>query len=58
MTSHQQFRLHWKNHSPNFITVFSQLLNSESLVDVTLAAEGKTIQGSIAQTNVIIMVPM
>lgn len=45
MTATQQlFRLHWKNHSPNFVTVFSQLLNSESLVDVTLAADGKQIQ--------------
>lgn len=45
MSSPQQlFRLHWKNHSPNFITCFSQLLNSESLVDVTLAADGKQIQ--------------
>ena len=43
-TSQQLFRLHWKNHSPNFVTVFSQLLNSESLVDVTLAADGKQIQ--------------
>lgn len=46
MASSQQqlFRLHWKNHSPNFVTVFSQLLQSESLVDVTLAADGKQIQ--------------
>jgi len=44
MNSPQQFRLHWKNHSPNFVTVFTQLLNSESLVDVTLAADGKQIQ--------------
>ncbi|XP_059350479.1 protein tramtrack, beta isoform-like isoform X3 [Daphnia carinata] len=43
-TSQQLFRLHWKNHSPNFVTVFSQLLNTESLVDVTLAADGKQIQ--------------
>lgn len=44
MDSSQQFRLHWKNHSPNFVNVFTQLFNSESLVDVTLAAEGKQIQ--------------
>uniref|UniRef100_A0A0P5LPZ1 Zinc finger and BTB domain-containing protein n=1 Tax=Daphnia magna TaxID=35525 RepID=A0A0P5LPZ1_9CRUS len=43
-TSQQLFRLHWKNHSPNFVTVFSQLLNTESLVDVTLACDGKQIQ--------------
>uniref|UniRef100_A0A1B6DG12 BTB domain-containing protein n=3 Tax=Clastoptera arizonana TaxID=38151 RepID=A0A1B6DG12_9HEMI len=40
----QQFCLRWNNHQPNFISVFFDLLNSESLVDVTLAAEGKHIQ--------------
>ena len=42
----ESLKLKWSNHSPNFISVFSQLLNSESLVDVTLAAGGKTIQGT------------
>lgn len=40
----QQFRLRWNNHQPNFISVFTTLLNSESLVDVTLGAEGKHVQ--------------
>ncbi|XP_014252255.1 protein tramtrack, beta isoform-like isoform X1 [Cimex lectularius] len=40
----QQFCLRWNNHQPNFISVFTNLLTSESLVDVTLAAEGKQLQ--------------
>ncbi|XP_034255942.1 protein tramtrack, alpha isoform-like isoform X1 [Thrips palmi] len=43
-TAMQQFRLRWNNHQPNFISVFTTLLNSESLVDVTLGAEGKHVQ--------------
>ncbi|KAK9499691.1 hypothetical protein O3M35_002693 [Rhynocoris fuscipes] len=40
----QQFCLRWNNHQPNFISVFTSLLTNESLVDVTLAAEGKQLQ--------------
>ncbi|KRT86883.1 BTB domain-containing protein, partial [Oryctes borbonicus] len=40
----QQYCLKWNNHQPNFISVFSSLLNSESLVDVTLSAEGRHLQ--------------
>uniref|UniRef100_A0A1B6EKV2 BTB domain-containing protein n=3 Tax=Proconiini TaxID=565685 RepID=A0A1B6EKV2_9HEMI len=40
----QQYCLRWNNHQPNFISMFTSLLNSESLVDVTLAAEGKHLQ--------------
>ncbi|CAG9861947.1 unnamed protein product [Phyllotreta striolata] len=40
----QQYCLRWNNHQPNFISVFSSLLSSQSLVDVTLAAEGKQLQ--------------
>ncbi|EZA48328.1 Longitudinals lacking protein, isoforms F/I/K/T [Ooceraea biroi] len=42
--SMQQFCLRWNNHQPNFISVFSNLLTNETLVDVTLAAEGRQIQ--------------
>ena len=44
MNQSHQFHIHWRNHSPNFVSVFTQLLNSESLVDVTLSADGKQIQ--------------
>lgn len=40
----QQYCLRWNNHQPNFISVFSNLLNSESLVDVTLSADGRHLQ--------------
>ncbi|XP_046397725.1 protein abrupt-like isoform X1 [Ischnura elegans] len=40
----QQFCLRWNNHQPNFVSVFTNLLNSESLVDVTLAAEGRQLR--------------
>lgn len=40
----QQFCLRWNNHQPNFISMFTTLLNTGSLVDVTLAAEGKHLQ--------------
>lgn len=38
------FQFSWNNHQPNFISVFSSLLLSEALVDVTLAAEGRQLQ--------------
>lgn len=40
----QQFCLRWNNHQPNFISVFSSLLHNATLVDVTLAAEGRQLQ--------------
>ncbi|KAJ2954124.1 hypothetical protein O0L34_g2346 [Tuta absoluta] len=40
----QQYSLRWNNHQPNFISMFTSLLNTQTLVDVTLAAEGKHLQ--------------
>lgn len=40
----QYFSLRWNNHPANLVSVFSGLFSSETLVDVTLAAEGKYIQ--------------
>ncbi len=40
----QFFSLRWNNHPANLVSVFSGLYTSETLVDVTLAAEGKHIQ--------------
>ncbi len=40
----QYFSLRWNNHPSNLVSVFSGLFSSETLVDVTLAAEGKHIQ--------------
>ena len=36
----------WNNHSMNLVTRFTGLYQSETLVDVTLAAEGKHLQVS------------
>ncbi|KAJ0183981.1 hypothetical protein K1T71_000404 [Dendrolimus kikuchii] len=40
----QQYSLRWNNHQPNFISMFTSLLNTQTLVDVTLAAEGQQLQ--------------
>ncbi|XP_055390336.1 peroxisomal membrane protein PEX14-like [Condylostylus longicornis] len=44
MSVQQMFCLRWNNHQSNFISVCSSLLHNGSLVDVTLAAEGKQLQ--------------
>ncbi|XP_065335225.1 protein tramtrack, alpha isoform-like isoform X2 [Cloeon dipterum] len=40
MSSSQRFCLRWNNHQSNMLSVFEQLLQDESFVDVTLAVEG------------------
>lgn len=41
---HQQFCLRWNNYQTNLMSVFDQLLQSESFVDVTLACDSQSIK--------------
>lgn len=40
----QHFLLKWNNHRSNMVNVFESLLQSENLVDVTIAVEGKFLK--------------
>ncbi|KAK2701948.1 hypothetical protein QYM36_019410 [Artemia franciscana] len=40
----QEFRLKWNNHQPTLIAVLDRLLVNQTLVDITLAAEGQTLK--------------
>ncbi|KAG5670102.1 hypothetical protein PVAND_000385 [Polypedilum vanderplanki] len=44
MDDDQQFCLRWNNHQSTLISVFDTLLESNTLVDCTLAAEGKFLK--------------
>uniref|UniRef100_T1JEK0 BTB domain-containing protein n=1 Tax=Strigamia maritima TaxID=126957 RepID=T1JEK0_STRMM len=44
MGSETQFCLRWNNHQLNMLTVFENLLQSQILVDVTLACDGLTLR--------------
>ncbi|XP_047041278.1 longitudinals lacking protein, isoforms H/M/V-like isoform X3 [Helicoverpa zea] len=39
----QQYSLKWNNHQPNFISMFTTFLNTQSMVDVTLATDGQQL---------------
>lgn len=40
----QQFCLRWNNHQNTLVSIFDSLLESGTLVDCTLAAEGRCLQ--------------
>lgn len=44
MDDDQQFCLRWNNHQSTLISVFDNLLENGTLVDCTLAAEGKFLK--------------
>lgn len=44
MDDDQQFCLRWNNHQSTLIAVFETLLENGTLVDCTLAAEGKFLK--------------
>lgn len=44
MEDDQQFCLRWNNHQSTLISVFDTLLENGTLVDCTLAAEGKFLK--------------
>lgn len=44
MGSEQQFCLRWNNHQSNLLSVFDNLLQNETLVDVTLACDGLSLK--------------
>ncbi len=44
VSAEQQYCLKWNNHDSTILSVFDALLEEESLVDVTLSAEGQFLR--------------
>lgn len=48
----QRFCLRWNNHQTNLLSVFDQLLHTETFIDVTLAVEGQYLKAHKVCKNV------
>lgn len=43
-SANEEYAMHWKDHANNFSHLFSDLLEQNELVDVTLVADGYLIE--------------
>lgn len=53
-SSHQYFSLRWNNYQSNMTSVFHELLESQSFVDVTLACEYNSLKAHKVRRSVVL----